>query len=141
MQIFGVDKSADAEVRPADLRRPVPHPKPGAHNRLSLRKNPSLAAGASPLSRASPRWAKFGLSHNQLVALDIETRAQRIKRLHADPLFRAKQATASSERLKRVYAQAKLAQHRLAKIQRQRMELKRLRQQIAALRGQVAPAL
>jgi hypothetical protein len=66
-----------AEVRPADLRRPVPHPKPGAHSRLSLRKNQSLAAGASPLSRASPRWAKYGLSHNQLVALDIETRARR----------------------------------------------------------------
>ena len=26
--------SLRAEVRPADLRRPVPHPKPGAHSRL-----------------------------------------------------------------------------------------------------------
>ena len=34
--------SLRAEVRPADLRRPVPHPKPGAHSRLSLRKNQSL---------------------------------------------------------------------------------------------------
>jgi hypothetical protein len=34
--------SLRAEVQPADLRRPVPHPKPGAHSQLSLRKNPSL---------------------------------------------------------------------------------------------------
>ena len=35
-----------AEMRPTDLLRPVQHPKPGAQ-RLSLRNNQSLAAGAS----------------------------------------------------------------------------------------------
>jgi hypothetical protein len=65
--------SLRAEVQPADLRRPVPHPKPGAHSQLSLQKKTRRAAGRPPLIRASPRWEKFGLSHNQFVALDIET--------------------------------------------------------------------
>jgi len=38
--------SLRVETRPTDLLRPVQHPKPGAQ-RLSLRNNQSLAAGAS----------------------------------------------------------------------------------------------
>ena len=47
-----------------DLRRPVLHPKPGAHSRLSLEKPVARRRGVRS-------------SDNQLVALDIETRARR----------------------------------------------------------------
>jgi hypothetical protein len=46
-----------------DLRRPVLHPKPGAHSRLSLEKPVARRRGVRS-------------SDNQLVALDIETRAR-----------------------------------------------------------------
>ena len=49
----------------AEVRRSAPHPKSGAQNRTVTAKNQSIAAGASPLS------------HSQLVALDLETRARR----------------------------------------------------------------
>ena len=68
--------SLRAEVQPADLRRPVPHPNPERTANCRCEKT-RRAAGRPPLSRASPRWEKFGLSHNQFVALDIETRARR----------------------------------------------------------------
>jgi hypothetical protein len=47
--------SLRAEARPADLRRPVPHPKPGAHSR-------TVAAGKT--SGSPP--GRPPLSHNQL---------------------------------------------------------------------------
>jgi hypothetical protein len=64
MRAAGPAVSLRAEVQPADLRWPyrIRNPERTANCRCEKTRR---APGRSPLSRASPRWEKFGLSHNQ----------------------------------------------------------------------------